>query len=93
MVRAARCVTFRTSKLRRAGQYSKRRMREIAMRLTTESSNQLQSIFGGGYVLEQHRDERLWNLSSSDVDEKIEPPTVSMFDGVMKSLRSALWLR
>ena len=59
MVRAARCVTFRTSKLRRAGQYSKRRMREIAMRLTAESSNQLQSIFGGGYVLEQHRDERL----------------------------------
>jgi hypothetical protein len=68
-------------------------MREIAMRLTTESSNQLQSIFGGGYVLEQHRDERLWNLSSSDVDEKIESPTVSMFDGVMKSLRPALWLR
>ena len=63
------------------------------MRFTTESSNQLQSIFGGGYVLEQHRDERLWNLSSSDVDEKIESPTVSMFDGVMKSLRSALWLR
>ena len=63
------------------------------MRLTTQSSNQLQTVFGGGYVLEQHRDETLWNLSSSDVDEVIGSLTVSMFDEVMKSLRTALSLR
>ena len=63
------------------------------MRLTTQSSNQLQTVFGGGYVLEQHGDKTLWNLSSSDVDEVIESLTLSMFGEVMKSLRSALSLR
>ena len=63
------------------------------MYLTTQSSNQLQTVFGGGYVLEQHSDKTLWNLSPSDVDEVVESLTVSMFDEMMKSLRAALSLR
>jgi hypothetical protein len=63
------------------------------MRLTTQSSNQLQTVFGGGYVLEQHSDATHRYLPPSDVGEVLESLTVSMFDEVMKSLRSALSLR
>jgi hypothetical protein len=66
----------------------------IAMRLaTTKSSDQLQTIFGGDYVPEQHSDETPWILPPSDVDEVIRSLTVSMFDEMMKSLRAALSLR
>ena len=41
------------------------------MRLTTQSSNQLQSIFGSGYVLEQHSDATRSYLPNSDVNEVI----------------------
>jgi hypothetical protein len=61
--------------------------------ITTQSSNQLHDIFGGGYVQEQHRDTALWNLPSSDINEGIRSLTVSMFDEVLKSLRAALSLR
>jgi hypothetical protein len=64
------------------------------MRLAnTQSTSQLQTIFGGGYVPEQHSDKTLWNLPSSDVDEVVRSLTASMFDEVMKSLRAALSLR
>ena len=36
--------------------------------ITTQSSNQLHDIFGGGYVQEQHGDTALWNLPSSDIN-------------------------
>jgi len=36
------------------------------MRLTTNNSDQLQTIFGSGYVQEQHRDETHHNLPSTD---------------------------
>ena len=63
------------------------------MRLTTQSSNQLQSIFGSGYVLEQHSDATHNYLPHSDVNGMISSLTTSMLDEVMKSLRSALSLR
>ena len=63
------------------------------MRLSTQSSNQLQSIFGSGYVLEQHSDATHSYLPHSDVNEVIGSLTTSMLDEVMKSLRSAFSLR
>ena len=63
------------------------------MRLTTQSSNQLQSIFGSGYVLEQHSDATHGYLPRSDDHQVIGSLTTSMLDEVMKSLRSALSLR
>ena len=55
----------------------------------TQSSNQLQTIFGGGYVLEQHDDESrryLSPLETSGADR-------TTFEEVMKVLRSALSIR
>ena len=62
------------------------------MRLITQNSNQIPNIFGGGYVLEQHRDETLCNLAPSDVEEVLGSLTASMFSEMLKSLRSALSL-
>lgn len=63
------------------------------MRLTTQSSNQVHTIFGGGYVVEQHNDATYRWPPSNDVGEVIESLIVSMVDELMKSLRSALPLR
>ena len=63
------------------------------MRLTTQNSNQLQPIFGSGYVLEQHSDATRSYLPQSDANEVIGSLTTSMLDKMMKSLRSALSLR
>ena len=63
------------------------------MRLAAQNSNQLQTVFGGGYVQEQHRDEAFWNLSTADVGEVVGSLTVSMFGEVLKSLRAALSLK
>jgi hypothetical protein len=65
----------------------------IAMYLAAQSSVQLQTVFGGGYVLEQHSDAAHRYLPPSVVGEGFESLTASMFDEVMKSLRSALSLR
>ena len=68
------------------------------MHLTTQGSNQLQTIFGGGYVVEQHIDgiDRCFPYSNaiptSSAGEACESLTRSMFDEVMESLRSALSL-
>ena len=63
------------------------------MHLTSQSSNQLQTVFGGGYVMEQHIDENRRYFPPSDVNAACEPLTRSMFDEMMKSLRSALSLQ
>jgi hypothetical protein len=47
------------------------------MRLTNQNPDQLQTVFGGGFVQEQHRDEAHRNL----------PPTDSRAIGI-----AALWL-
>jgi hypothetical protein len=61
------------------------------MRETTYST-QVYTLFGGGYVPEQHAERAHWNLVSPDVDRVVKSLKVSMFDEVMKSLRSALSL-
>ena len=58
------------------------------MRLTTQNSNQLQTVFGGGYVLEQHGDETYRYLPRSE-----DSGFVFDFDAVLKVLRAALSLR
>ena len=63
------------------------------MQFAHPSSQQVFTVFGGEYVAEQHSDKTYWNLSTSDVDEVIGSLTASMFDEVMRSLRSALSLR
>ena len=63
------------------------------MRSGHPNSQQIITVFGGGYVAEQHRDATLWNLAPPDVNEGIKSLTASMFDEMMKSLRNALSLR
>jgi hypothetical protein len=87
------CVTLRTSRVSALGRCFANVQGRIAMRLATQNSSQLQTIFGGGYVPEQHADRMHWNLSLPDVDEVIESLTASMFCEMMNSLRSALSLR
>ena len=61
--------------------------------MTTQSSNQLHDIFGGGYVQEQHRRHSALESSVFRYQRRIRFLTVSMFDEVLKSLRAALSLR
>jgi hypothetical protein len=64
------------------------------MRPITQSSNQIPTVFGSGYVLEQHGDGAFWTPAPSDqVGGFIASLTTSMFDEILKSLRSALSLR
>ena len=63
------------------------------MRLTTQSSNQLQSIFGAAMSWSRTADATRSYLPNSDVNEVIGSLTTSMLGEVMKSLRSALSLR
>lgn len=58
------------------------------MRLATQSSNQLHTVFGGGYVLEQHCDDTCRHLPPSDSREFVVD-----FAEVLESLRAALSLR
>ena len=60
---------------------------------TNVHSTQVLTLFGGGYVPEQHANEMHWNLAAPDVDEVTSSLTTSTFGEVMKSLRSALSLR
>ena len=59
----------------------------------TTHSAQIFSLFGGGYVPEERTDETPGNLAPCDIDEAVTSLTVSMFNEVLKSLRSALSLR
>jgi hypothetical protein len=58
------------------------------MRLTTQSSSQVHSVFGGGYVIEQRGDETRRHLPPLDDDE-----AVLDFSKILDSLRAALSLR
>ena len=68
------------------------------MHLTTQSTTQLQTIFGSGYVPEQHGDATQHHLPSSEqnissLDDAIKAMRNAMFDEMMKALRAALSLR
>jgi hypothetical protein len=55
------------------------------MRLATENSDQMQSVFGGIYVLEHHADEtHRYLLTSEKHDFAMD------FEAMLKRLRSAL---
>lgn len=58
------------------------------MNLTTTSSHQLQTIFGNGYVPEQHGRQNERYLPFPDADEG-----GLNFDEILKALRRALSLR
>jgi len=64
---------------------------------TTQGFNPLHTIFGSGYVLEQHADEthHSFPLSESvmNIDGMTRALRGAMFDEVMKSLRAALSIR
>jgi hypothetical protein len=55
------------------------------MRLTTQSTNQLHTVFGSGYVSEQHADGSRGHLPPSE-----EREFVVDFDDLLKALRAAL---
>ena len=57
---------------------------------TNVHSTQVLTLFGGGYVPEQHTDEMQGNLAPSDIDEAVTSLTVSMFSEVLQPLRAAL---
>jgi hypothetical protein len=64
------------------------------MPLITQGSNQIPTVFGSGYVLEQHRNDGFWTPAQSDeVEGVVASLTASMFGEILKSLRSALSLR
>ena len=51
------------------------------------------TVFGGAYVQEQHSDAADRHLPPSDIGKVIESLRASMFDELMKSLRSTLLIR
>jgi hypothetical protein len=61
--------------------------------LMANHSAQAFSLFGGSYVQEQHSDDGQWNLARPDVNQVVALLRTSMWDEVMKSLRSALSLK
>lgn len=63
------------------------------MRDVTTYTNQVYSPFGGGYVYEQSLDETQRNIAAPEVGVVISALTVSMFEEILKSLRSSLCLR
>ena len=61
-----------------------------------QSSHPLQTIFGGGYVPEQHGDETESHLPAAEsmsFDDAFNALRVAMLDELLKALRSALSLR
>ena len=68
------------------------------MHLTTQSTTQLQSIFGNGYVPEQHSDAAQHYFPNSEqnissLDDAIKALRNAMFDEMLKAFRSTLSLR
>ena len=61
--------------------------------IPTNSTTQIITPFGSGYVPLEHSDPARWNLGFADVDDVVEALRSSMFNEVLKSLRSALSLR
>ena len=58
------------------------------MHRTTQNFTPLHTIFGSGYVQEQHSDETHRNLPTTEKHELVVD-----FDAVIKALRAALSLR
>jgi len=65
----------------------------IAMRLTNQNLDQLQTVFGDEFVREHHSEPTDRHLPQSDVYGVIRSLVESMPNGVLKTLRSALSLR
>ena len=59
----------------------------------TNSTTQIITPFGSGYVPMQHGEPTRWNLAQADLDDMVEAFRASLFSEVLKSLRSALSLR
>jgi hypothetical protein len=59
----------------------------------TTLTTQIITPFGSGYVPEQHGDRAFWNFAPAHVGELVESLRASMFSEVLKSLRSALYLK
>ena len=65
------------------------------MRLSTQGSSQVHSVFGGGYVSEQRGDEtrrHLPPLDDDDDDDDDDNEAVLDFGKILDSLRAALSL-
>ena len=60
---------------------------------TNVHRTQVLTLFGGGYVPEQHADETPGNLAPVDIDEAVTSLTVLMLSELLQSLRAALAVR
>ena len=58
----------------------------------TNSTTQIVTPFGSGYVPTQHGEPTRWNLAKADLDDTVESLRASLFSEVLKSLRTALFL-
>ena len=65
----------------------------VAMRLTNQNLDQLQTIFGDEFVREHHSEPTDRYLPQSDVNGVISSFAGSVLNGVLKTLRSALSIR
>jgi hypothetical protein len=59
----------------------------------TNSTTQIITPFGSGYVPMQHGEPTRWNLAQADLEDTVESRGTSLFSEVLKSLRSALYLK
>ena len=69
------------------------RVGSIATDASGPQAAQVLTPFGSGYVPEGRADETYLDLAPSDVAEVVASLRASMFDEVMKALRSALLVR
>jgi hypothetical protein len=58
----------------------------------TNSTTQIVTPFGSGYVPMQHGEPTHWNLAQPDLEDTVEALRTSLFSEILKSLRSALSL-
>jgi hypothetical protein len=58
--------------------------------MRTQSSSQLQTVFGGEFVQEQHLDDTHRFLKHSDFDRSVSPRTASTLIKLVKSLRALI---
>jgi hypothetical protein len=61
--------------------------------VSTNSTTQIITPFGSGYVPMQHGEPTRWNLAQADLEDTVESRRTSLFSEVLKSLRSALYLK
>ena len=59
----------------------------------TNSTTQIVTPFGSGYVPMHHGEPIRWNLAQADLDDVVESLRAPLFSEVLKSLRSALYLK